>query len=58
MPGASGGLRQEVFRDGPMADRLLAAWCHTLKHAGGRQLIRVLERLDRKKMAAEVRAGA
>jgi hypothetical protein len=42
------------FRTGPLADRLLAAWCHTLKHAGGRQMIRVLERLDRRKMAAEV----
>jgi hypothetical protein len=43
------------FRTGALANRLLAAWCHTLKHAGGRQMIRVLERLDRKKMAAEVR---
>jgi hypothetical protein len=30
--------------------RLLSAWCHTLKHAGGRRLIAVLERLDRGKM--------
>jgi len=43
------------FRTGLLAERLLAAWCHTLKHAGGRQMIRVLERLDRKKMAEEVR---
>jgi hypothetical protein len=42
------------FRTGALAERLLAAWCHTLKHAGGRQLLRVLQRLDRKKMAAEV----
>jgi hypothetical protein len=42
------------FRSGPLAERLLAAWCHTLKHAGGRQMIRVLERLDRSKMAADV----
>jgi hypothetical protein len=39
------------------SEELLAAWCHTLKHAGGAVLIRVLERLDRKKMTAEVRAG-
>jgi hypothetical protein len=44
------------FRQGPLAERLLAAWCHTLKHAGGAQLIRVVERLDRQKMSEEVRA--
>jgi len=43
------------FRSGAAADRLLAAWCHILKHAGGAQMIRVLNRLDRKKMADEVR---
>jgi hypothetical protein len=42
------------FRTGALAERLLAAWCHTLKHAGGQHMIRVLERLDRKKMTAEV----
>jgi len=44
----------KTFRTGPLAERLLAAWCHTLKHAGGQPMIRVLERLDRKKMTAEV----
>ena len=39
------------------SEKLLAAWCHTLKHAGGAVMIRVLERLDRKKMAEEVRSG-
>jgi len=39
------------------SERLLAGWCHTLKHAGGAVLIRVLERLDRKKMTEEVRKG-
>lgn len=39
------------------SEKLLAAWCHTLKHAGGAVMIRVLERLDRKKMAEEVRLG-
>jgi hypothetical protein len=41
------------FRSGPLAERLLAGWCHTLKQAGGAMMIRVLERLDRKKMLAE-----
>jgi hypothetical protein len=46
----------KVFRQAPLAERLLAAWCHILKQAGGAQLIRVLERLDRKKMPAETQA--
>ena len=37
--------------------KLLGAWCHTLKHAGGAVLIRVLERLDRQKMTEEARKG-
>lgn len=47
-------LFAKQFRQGTAADRLLAAWCHILKHAGGEQMIRVLERLDRKKMSANV----
>jgi hypothetical protein len=43
----------KVFRQGPQAERLLSAWCHILKHAGGAQMIKVIERLDRKKMPAE-----
>lgn len=39
------------------SEKLLAAWCHTLKQAGGAVLIRVLQRLDRKKMTEEVRSG-
>jgi hypothetical protein len=39
------------------SEKLLAAWCHTLKHAGGTVMIRVLERLDRKKMTEEVCKG-
>ncbi len=39
------------------SERLLAAWCHTLKHAGGRVMIGVLERLERKKMTEAVREG-
>src|SRR5262249_7848285 len=43
------------FRQGPLAEQLLTAWCHTLKHAGGATLLRVLQRLDRKKMPEAVR---
>ena len=41
----------KVFRPGPQAERLLTVWCHILKHAGGAQLIKVIERLNRKKMS-------
>ena len=44
------------MRPGPPGDRLLSAWCHTLKHAGATTLIRILERLDVRKMSDEVRA--
>jgi hypothetical protein len=50
------GKFAKQFREGPPAERLWAAWCHTLKHAGGARLIRVLERLDGRKMAEGVRA--
>lgn len=46
----------KVFRPGPQAERLVSAWCHILKHAGGAQMIKVIERLDRKKMPAETQA--
>ena len=46
----------KLFRPGPQAERLLSAWCHILKHAGGAQMIRVLERLDRKRMSGETQA--
>src|SRR5262249_6133923 len=46
----------KLFRSGAAADQLLAAWCHTLKQAGGAQLVKVLERLDRKKMTDATRA--
>jgi hypothetical protein len=45
------------FRPGPASEKLLSAWCHTLKHAGGAVMIRVLERLERRKMTEEVREG-
>jgi hypothetical protein len=48
------GTFAKAFRQGEQAERLLASWCHILKHAGGRQLIKVLQRLDRKKMTQEI----
>ena len=42
------------YRPGPGSGPLLDAWCHSLKHAGGKQVIRMLERLPRQKMAADV----
>jgi hypothetical protein len=55
---AAGHLTElaKQVRPGGGAGPLLAAWCHTLKHAGGPRLIVVLERLDRKKMSDETRA--
>jgi hypothetical protein len=46
----------KAFREGPQSERLLSAWCHILKHAGGAQMIKVIERLDRKKMSAQAQA--
>ncbi len=46
----------KVFRPGPPAEPLLSAWCHILKHAGGAQLIKVIERLNRKKMSPPTQA--
>jgi hypothetical protein len=44
------------YRPGPGSLPLLDAWCHSLKQAGGKQVIRMLERLPRQKMTAEVQA--
>lgn len=46
----------KVFRAGAAAERLLSAWCHILKHAGGVRMIKVIERLDRKKMSVATQA--
>ncbi len=45
------------YRPGAGAEPLLAAWCHSLKHAGGGQVIRMLERLPRGKMTEAVQAA-
>lgn len=44
------------YRPGKGGERLAQAWCHSLKHAGGRQVIRMLERLPHYTMSAELRA--
>jgi hypothetical protein len=46
----------KLARPGAAGERLLAAWCHTLKHAGGAQLLKVLGRFGRQKLSAEARA--
>lgn len=40
----------KMLRPGIAGEKLLRAWCHTLKHAGGSRLIVVLEKLSRRKM--------
>jgi hypothetical protein len=45
----------KLVRPGAAGDRLASAWCHTLKHAGGAQLLKVLGKLDRKTMSEEAR---
>jgi hypothetical protein len=46
----------KLARPGAAGDRLASSWCHTLKHAGGARLLKVLEKLDRKTMSDEARA--
>jgi len=46
----------KLVRPGVAGDRLASAWCHTLKHAGGAHLLKVLAKLDRKAMTDEARA--
>jgi hypothetical protein len=43
------------YRRGEEADTLLAAWCHVMKHEGGRAILKVLEALDRRKMTQAAR---
>jgi hypothetical protein len=51
------GTFVKTYREGDKAERLLATYCHILKHAGGAQLIKVLHRLDRKKMSGEAQGA-
>lgn len=43
------------YRPGVASGPLLDGWCHSLKHAGGTQVLRMLKRLRRDQMSAEVR---
>jgi hypothetical protein len=45
----------KALRPDKGAEKLLAAWCHTLKHAGGARLLKLLQKLDAKKMTDEAR---
>jgi hypothetical protein len=45
----------KLFRPGAAGEKLAAAWCHTLKHAGGARMLKVLEKLDPKRMGEECR---
>jgi hypothetical protein len=46
----------KMLRPGIAGDKLLEAWCHTLKHAGGSRLLAILEKLERRKMTDEARS--
>ena len=56
-PHATGHLTllSKLLRPGVAGEKLLADWCHTLKHAGGQCLLRVLEKLKRHRMTEEAR---
>jgi hypothetical protein len=49
------GTLAKLLRPGVAGEKLAATWCHTLKHAGGTRLLKVLEKLDRTKMTDEAR---
>lgn len=44
------------LRPGAAGEKLLAGWCHTLKHAGGKRLLVLLQRLKRDQMTASLQA--
>jgi hypothetical protein len=48
-------LLARLLRPGPAGEKLLAGWCHRLKHAGGSRLLAALNQLDRRTMTAEAR---
>ncbi|MFO0864260.1 MAG: hypothetical protein U0744_06325 [Gemmataceae bacterium] len=39
------------WRPSAAGEKLLSAWCHSLKHAGGFFAVKMLEKLDVKKMS-------
>jgi len=46
----------KLLRPGQAGENLLSAWCHRLKHAGGRSLLATLTKLDRGQMDAPTQA--
>jgi hypothetical protein len=46
----------KLLRPGAPGEKLLAGWCHTLKHAGGARLLAALNKLDRRAMTEAARA--
>jgi hypothetical protein len=46
----------KLLRPGAAGEKLLSAWCHILKHAGGARLLTVLRRLDQNKMTEAAKA--
>src|SRR5436190_9880457 len=44
------------YRQAEEADRLLARWCHLMKHEGGAVILKELETLNRRKMSQAARA--
>jgi hypothetical protein len=46
----------KAYRPGEEAERLLASWCHVMKHEGGSAILQELERLDLRKMSKPARA--
>jgi hypothetical protein len=46
----------KLVRAGKAGERLASAWCHTAKHAGGKRLLVVLEKVDRRGLSEEARA--
>ncbi len=44
------------YRPGKPGEKLLDAWCHTLKHAGGARLLHLVDKLDPETMTAEAAA--
>jgi len=50
------GALARLARPGPAGEKLLAGWCHTLKHAGGARLVKVVAQLAPQSMTAEARS--
>jgi hypothetical protein len=47
----------KAYRPGAESEKLMSAWCHTLKHEGGAALLAILEALDGEALTGEARAA-